>query len=119
MLVVVLLPSGDLMWMVPWPRIAADADLTFNNPTAEAVQAVTEVAQNGETTLPDGTIVPIPDNSEIKLVNKQMQDVCDDPANKWVLTIPHAYLPFSSLRPVNQSRGRYLGARLFFRITAT
>jgi hypothetical protein len=56
---------------------------------AEAVRAVTEVAQNGETTLPDGTIVPIPDRSELKLVNKQMQDVCDDPANKWILTIPH------------------------------
>jgi hypothetical protein len=69
--------------------IALAANLTFNNPKAEAVQAVTEVAQNGETTLPDGTIVPIPDRSELKLVDKQMQGVCADPANKWVLKLPH------------------------------
>ena len=50
---------------------------------------VAALAQDGETTMPDGTIVPIPDRSELKLVNQQMQDACDDPANKWVLTIPH------------------------------
>jgi hypothetical protein len=70
---VAALAHGTTMAMIPWPQMAADANLTFNNPTAEAVQAVTEVAQNRETTLPDGTIVPIPDRSELKLVNKQMQ----------------------------------------------
>src|SRR5271168_1717631 len=89
MAIVASTPTCIRMAMIPGPQMVADADLTFNNPTAEVVQATTEVAQNGETTLPDGSIVPIPDRSELKLVNKQMQDVCDDPANKWVLAIPH------------------------------
>lgn len=100
-MVVVSNLTGSDFYAVPRPRMAADVNLTFNNVLADVVAQV-----NGLPDLQNRT-EPSPDPENVK-AHDEMMAVINDPANKWILTIPHVVRMQPSLYDRNYTPGMTL-----------